>query len=136
MNRLFRLSGATHRDPNVDAWLNAAPDELHAIASRWFAQMRACGDDVRELIHDGCATACVEDAAFAYVGIFRSHVNVGFYNGAALDDPACLLAGRGKRMRHVKLMPYTDPSSALSDLITAAYLDIKVQLDLERPLAR
>jgi len=135
MNRLFKLSGATHRDPKVDAWLNAAPDELHAVANRWFAQMRACGDDVRELIHDGCPTACVEDAPFANVNVFKAHVNVGFYNGAALDDPAGLLAGGGKRMRHVKLLPYTEPNSALTTLITAAYLNIKVELDAAR-LAR
>ena len=132
MNRIFRLSGAIERDPAVEAWLRAAPDELHAIASRWFAQMRTCGDDVRELIHDGCPTACVEDAAFGYVNIFKAHVNVGFYNGAALHDPAGLLAGAGKHMRHVKLVPYTDAHSALSALISAAYLDIKTQLDAER----
>jgi hypothetical protein len=26
--------------------------------------MRQCGGDVRELMHDGCPTACVDDAAF------------------------------------------------------------------------
>ena len=67
--------------------------------------MRACGDDVRELIHDGCPVACVEDAPFAYVNSFKSHVNVGFFNGASLDDPARLSEGSGKRMRHVKLKP-------------------------------
>ncbi|MEI9965905.1 MAG: DUF1801 domain-containing protein [Caulobacteraceae bacterium] len=53
-------------------------------------------------MHDGHPTACVGDAAFAYVDAFRAHVNVGFFHGAALDDPAGLLEGTGKRMRHVK----------------------------------
>jgi len=83
-------------------------------------------------MHDGCATACVEDAPFGYVAIFSAHVNVGFYNGAALPDPARLLAGRGKRMRHVKLVPYTDAHPALSALIAVAYRDSKIQLDAER----
>jgi hypothetical protein len=52
--------------------------------------MRQCGDDVRELMHDGCPVACIKDAPFAYVNTFTSHVNVGFFHGAKLSDPeAC-----------------------------------------------
>jgi hypothetical protein len=91
--------------------------------------MRRCGDDVRELMHDGCPVACVEDAPFGYVNAFRSHVNVGFFYGAMLDDPADLLAGSGKRMRHVKVQLDSDiDTAALGNLIDAAYADIKVRL--------
>ena len=65
--------------------------------------MRACGDDVRELLHDGHPTACVGSAAFCYVSAFTAHVNVGFFLGAELPDPAGLLEGTGIFMRHVKL---------------------------------
>src|SRR6185295_482203 len=88
---LFRVSGAVKRDPAVQHWLTSGPSELRSIAQAWFARIRKCGDDVRELLHDGCPTACVEDAAFAYVNIFRAHVNVGFFHGATLKDPARLL---------------------------------------------
>jgi len=95
--------------------------------------MRQCGDDVRELMHDGCPVACVEDAPFGYVNSFKTHVNVGFFHGAVLEDPAGLLQGTGKRMRHVKLKPDREVSAAaLSDLIAAAYLDIKVRLGDDR----
>ena len=91
--------------------------------------MRQCGDDVLELMHDGCPVACVEDAPFAYVDSFTSHVNVGFFYGAVLDDPAGLLEGSGKRMRHVKLRPGRElDAAALGDLIAAAYVDIKARL--------
>jgi hypothetical protein len=91
--------------------------------------MRRCGDDVRELMHDGCPTACVDEAAFAYVGAYTAHVNVGFYFGALLDDPAGLLEGTGKRMRHVKLRPGQDvDEEALGKLIVAAYVDIRTRL--------
>jgi hypothetical protein len=134
MNEIFRLDGAAGKDPAIDRWLNRQPDELHFIAGRWFSRMRACGADVVELMHDGCPVACVEDAPFGYVNIFTAHVNVGFFNGAALDDPAGLLVGTGKRMRHVKLKPLVEPdAAAVSALITAAYLDIKEQLRLHRP---
>jgi hypothetical protein len=95
--------------------------------------MRACGDDVLELMHDGYPTACVQDAPFAYVGVFRSHVNVGFFHGASLPDPAHLLEGTGKYMRHVKLRPeVAGDDSSLKALIGAAYLDIKERLRAAR----
>lgn len=95
--------------------------------------MRECGDDVREVMHDGCPVSCVEDAPFGYVNAFKSHVNVGFFRGATLKDPAGLLEGSGKRMRHVKLRPDRQvDAAALSNLIHAAYVDIKTRLDVER----
>ena len=90
--------------------------------------MRGCGSDVRELLHDGHPTACVGDAAFGYTYVFRAHVNVGFFRGATLTDPAGLLEGDGKYMRHVKLRPGNAvDASSLQALITAAYLDIKAR---------
>jgi len=99
------------------------------VARQWFVRMRQCGDDVRVALHDGCPVACVEDAPFAYVNSFKSHVNVGFFQGAALEDPAGLLEGNGKRMRHVKLIPGSEPNAAaLETLIEAAYVDIRARL--------
>lgn len=107
-------------------------DELGAIAERWFAVMRACGDDVREVLHDGHPTACVGDAAFAYVNAFQAHVNAGFFRGAELADPAGLLEGTGKFMRHVKLRPDRGvDATALRKLIEAAYADMRARLMAE-----
>jgi hypothetical protein len=91
--------------------------------------MRACGNDVRELMHDGCPVACVEDAPFGYVNAFKSHVNVGFFYGAMLKDPTGTLEGSGKRMRHVKLTADGEFNrAALNDLIDIAYADIRARL--------
>ena len=123
------FTGAVHRDPGVDAWFSTPDHELRRIAQPWFERMRGCGGDVRELLHDGQPTACVGDAPFGYVGAFSAHANVGFFYGAFLDDPAGILEGAGKRMRHVKLRwgrPVNE--TALSDLITAACLDIRRRL--------
>ena len=126
---IFRLSAGAKSDPAIDRWFTEEPIELRSIAQKWFAQIRQCGDDVRELMHDGCPVACVEDAPFAYVNTFKAHVNVGFFNGAKLEDPAALLEGSGKRMRHVKLNPKRESNAAaLGDLINSAYLDIKRRL--------
>ena len=94
MPALFTLSGAVEHDPAIDQWLEARPSELAPIANDWFKAMRGCGTNVRELMHDGCPNVCVQDAPFAYVNAFRSHVNVGFFHGASLPDPEGLFGGR------------------------------------------
>ncbi|HEU5295478.1 MAG TPA: DUF1801 domain-containing protein [Burkholderiaceae bacterium] len=130
---LLRFSGTVERDPAIDRWLDQQPSELGSIARTWFARMRQCGADVRELMHDGCPVACVEDAPFGYVNAFRAHVNVGFFHGAALKDPAGLLQGTGKSMRHVKARPgLMLDASSLEALITAAYQDIGARLSALR----
>jgi hypothetical protein len=126
---LFRLPTAVKEDPAIDAWLRTQRTDLRPLAETWFAHMRRCGGDVRELMHDGCPTACVDDAAFGYVNAFKDHVNVGFFFGALLPDPSRLLQGTGKRGRHVKLWPGRDvDSAALAQLVDAAYADIKARL--------
>jgi hypothetical protein len=55
---------------------------------------------------------------------------VGFFHGASLPDPARLLQGAGKFMRHVKLRPGTATNAAaLSGLIDEAYSDIKARVE-------
>ncbi|WP_259392817.1 DUF1801 domain-containing protein [Dokdonella fugitiva] len=126
----FRLSGAVKRDPEVDAWLSAEPADLRSIARTWFERMRACADDVRELMHDGQPTACVGDAAFAYVATFSAHVNVGFFHGAALADPEGLLQGTGKAMRHARLRPgQAIDDAALDALVRAAHADLRRRIE-------
>jgi hypothetical protein len=127
---IFRLPSAVKHDPAIDAWLRAQRDDLRSFVETWFAHMRKCGSDVRELMHDGCPTACVEDGAFGYVNAFKDHVNVGFFFGALLKDPTRLLEGTGKRGRHVKLRPGRPvDSAALAALIEVAYADIKARLN-------
>lgn len=133
MTKLLRFNGATERDPDIDAWLNTRAIELGAIARHWFDVMRGCGDDVLELMYDGCPVACVADAPFGYVNAFTGHVNVGFFRGVDLPDPARLLEGTGKRMRHAKLRPGAPiDAAALNRLIEHAYADIKVRLAQEQ----
>jgi hypothetical protein len=127
---LLRFNGAVERDPAIDAWMKEHAGELGAIAHQWFEVMRKCGDEVRELLHDGCPVACLGDAPFGYVNVFTAHVNVGFFHGVALPDPAGLLQGNGKSMRHVKLRPGTATNAeALSRLIDTAYSDIKARVE-------
>lgn len=113
----------------MEAWLRDHTGELGALARHWFQALRDCGGDVREVMHDGSPTACVDDVAFAYVNAFRAHVNVGFFHGAELADPHGLLEGSGKFMRHVKLRPGAGvDAAALAALIASAHEDVRQRL--------
>ena len=126
MSELFRFSNSVRRDPVIEDWMHNHAGKLGEIAQRWFDVMRNCGQDVRELLHDGHPTACVGNAAFGYVNAFKAHVNVGFFRGAEIADPKGLLEGTGKFMRHVKLRPEQSvDAAALKELIEIAYRDMK-----------
>ena len=150
---LLRLDGAVEHDPAIDAWFQAHGGGLGKIARRWFEVMRRCGDEVREVLHDGCPVACLGDVPFGYVNVFIAHMNVGFFQGAGLKDPDGLLQGTGKFMRHVKLRAGGDAATAkrrsrfpegmterrakateaqdaaLRRLIVAAYSDMKARVE-------
>lgn len=138
---LLSFEGAARHDPAIDAWLDGhAGDlgdrgDLGTLARTWFERLRESGDLVRELMHDGRATVCVGDVPWAYVAVYPGrppgHVGLGFFLGAHLPDPAGLLEGTGKRMRHVKLRPgATIDEDALRALIAAAHDDVCERLDL------
>jgi len=128
-SNILRFASALKHDPAIDRWLREQRAEQRPLVTTWFEHMRGCGDDVRELMHDGCPTACVGDAAFAHVGAYKSHVSVYFFFGAELHDPAGLLEGTGKRGRHVKLQQGRElDRAALAQLIDTAYTDMHARL--------
>jgi len=129
MDALFRLNDTVRRDPKIEAWFSDFADPHRLSVRPWFERMRGLGPDVREIFHDGCPVACVADAPFAYVNAFKAYASVGFFHGATLLDPAGVLEGSGKHMRHVKLRPGSDVNlTALDALILLAYHDIKRRL--------
>ena len=135
--RIFTLDGAQKRDPAVEAWFGTKPEALGSIARRWFLLMRACGPDVLELLHDGHPTACIGNVALAYVNAFSDHVNVGFFGGAVLPDPAHILEGTGRFMRHVKIRPGGGlDERALRELISVAYVRMKDELNRQSEAGR
>lgn len=77
MTALLRFSRAVAEDPAIDPWLARHPGELGALASGWFEVIRGAGPGVLEVLHDGYPTVCVEDAPFAYVGLFKSQGTPG-----------------------------------------------------------
>ena len=126
MDGLFRFPGASENNEAVAQWFAANENPLADLAEKWFRLIEGVGANVRTLMHDGYPTACFNDVAFAYVGVFTAHVNVGFFRGSELPDPDGILVGTGKRMRHVKLRPsHPLADAALQRLIREAYDDIQ-----------
>ena len=65
----------------------------------------------------------------AYVQAHRDRVNLGFWHGAALPDPAGLLEGTGKTLRHVKVRTVGQAEApAVAALIAAALAERRAAL--------
>ncbi len=132
MARMFWIDGSAPHDPRIDPWLAAQPEPLRELATLWFARLRASGPAVRETLHDGYPVVCLDRYPFAYVNVFRAHLNVGFFFGAELPDPHGLLEGTGRFMRHVKVRPERSPdperAAALSALVTLAHADLAARM--------
>jgi len=63
---------------------------------------------------------------YAYIAVQGAHVNLGFYHGASLSDPAGILEGTGKKLRHVKLRSVADAKRpAIAALLREAIEDRK-----------
>ena len=66
---------------------------------------------------------------YCYVLPYTSWVNLGFYSGADLPDPASLLEGTGARLRHVKVRSVPAAElPAIRDLVLAALEDRRAAL--------
>ncbi|MEZ4897202.1 MAG: DUF1801 domain-containing protein [Saprospiraceae bacterium] len=130
MEKILRYVGKDIQAIDFNQWLEQKPAELRPIARQWFEIIKECGPDVQDIFHDNYPMVCVDNAPFAYVNVFKAHVNLGFFYGATLPDQSGLLEGSGKQGRHVKLRPgKIVHEKELLDLIRLAYLDIKQRID-------
>ncbi len=133
MTKLLKYIGKDIQDITLESWFAQKPEELRPFVVKWLNTIYACGVDVQAIFHDGYPMGCIDDAPFAYVNIFKAHVNVGFFYGSELSDKNRLLVGKGKRMRHIKLTPYlTYDEEAIVFLIESSYSDIKQRLKTEK----
>jgi hypothetical protein len=58
---------------------------------------------------------------FVYIASYRTHVNLGFYQGTDMDDPDDCLEGTGAGLRHIKIKTLGQAKSPkLETYITAA----------------
>ncbi len=58
--------------------------------------------------------------AFIHIVAYEKHVNLGFNQGAMLPDPHGLIAGTGKKIRHIRIAAEDDLKRPLQPYIRAA----------------
>ncbi len=58
--------------------------------------------------------------AFIHIVAYEKHVNLGFNQGALLPDPHGLIAGTGKKIRHIRITTKEDLKRPLRPYIRAA----------------
>ena len=105
----------------VDGWLAEVDDPERDLAAAVLEFVRATLEDAEETVKWNQPCWVVAGANCLYVSAQDGYVNLGFYDGAALDDSAGLLEGTGKRMRHVKVRSADAlADDALSELVAAA----------------
>ena len=54
-----------------------------------------------------CASEKLGDGIL-HLAVYSQHVNLGFNDGAALDDPKGILQGNGNRIRHITIKSESD----------------------------
>lgn len=69
---------------------------------------------------------------FCHVVTYSSYVNLGFNHGAQLPDPARILAGTGKSIRHIRIRNHDD----LERPVIRRYLQAAIEQVGGRPAGR
>ena len=109
------------KDPIV-AFLDSYAPAVAEIAKDLRALVQQIAPDATETLHPGWKVVSYGHAdKFCAIAPHKNTVNLQFHQGASLDDPARLLTGTGKSMRHVKLgKPADARGRALRALVRVA----------------
>jgi hypothetical protein len=124
--------------------MGASFEDIAALAPQHRPILAALRALLRELHPEAVETASLGDRAvlwgwrggrgpdaYAYATPYARHVNLGFFQGARLPDPARRLEGTGKLLRHVKLRdPAAVADPALCALLLAARDERRAALTL------
>ncbi|MFN3193789.1 MAG: hypothetical protein ACE361_24965 [Aureliella sp.] len=99
-----------------------------ALTVRRFVADRAV--NASEMLYSGYAVSNVFSyshrlrEAFIHIAIYSKHVNLGFNQGTLLPDPAGILSGAGKLIRHVRI----DSGSKLEEPEVVCMIDAAIDL--------
>jgi hypothetical protein len=113
--------------------------EVRALAKQALAKLRARLPGATELVYNNYAltvgfspTDRPSDAVVA-INIYKRCVNLGFIEGALLDDPARLLLGSGSQFRHIRLNAAADlDAPGVRALVDQAVANAAAPFDAKR----
>jgi len=107
---------------DIASWFEGLPATHRELLLELRRMIIECNGDVREDIkwNQPCYSI---NRLFCYLQRSKTHVTIGFQKGAHLNDPAKLLTGQGKDMRHVKIPLTADiPATLITALIQDAII--------------
>ncbi len=107
---------------SVDQFFGSYPAEVAELARSLRAQLlRLVPDAEEKLLRPWKTVAYGRGKKFCAISPHSAWVNLQFHSGSRLPDPAGLLEGSGKSMRHVKLATPRDlKRKGLAQLIREA----------------
>jgi hypothetical protein len=129
------LPMAETRFGTFDDLLAMTAEPLRTVATRLRAIIREVDPHTVEVVRLGDRAASYGvgpqkmKQGYAYILPHQKWVNLGFYQGANLPDPAGLLEGTGKLLRHVKVRTADEADQpALRALIATAVAERRATL--------
>jgi hypothetical protein len=87
----------------IDAYLQAKNSELKNLANELRLTVRTIVPESREAVNAWGVPTFDFHGPFCILMVGKNHVTFGFTRGTSLSDPAGLLEGTGKNLRHVKV---------------------------------
>ena len=105
----------------IDLYVDAKPAELRDVAEKLRKLVKKTVKGTKESVNPWKIPTFESNGPMCFFTVGKYHVTFGFLRGTSLPDPAGLLEGTGKNLRHVKLRTAEDVSTpALKKLIEAA----------------
>jgi hypothetical protein len=105
----------------IDLYVDAKPAELREVAEKLRELVKKTAKGTAESVNPWRIPTFESNGPMCFFSVGKYHVTFGFLRATLLPDPAELLEGTGKNLRHVKLRTAEDVSKpALKKLIEAA----------------
>jgi hypothetical protein len=105
----------------IDLYVDAKPAELREVAEKLRKLVKKTAKGTAESVNPWRIPTFESNGPMCFFSVGKYHVTFGFLRATLLPDPAELLEGTGKNLRHVKLRTAEDVSKpALKKLIEAA----------------
>jgi hypothetical protein len=92
----------------IDAYVETKEAKVAAVAKGLRALMKKTVKGVKESVNPWKIPTFESNGPMCFFMAGKKHVTFGFLRGAMLKDPAGLLEGTGKSLRHVKLRGVED----------------------------
>jgi len=105
----------------IDAYVARKDKELGRVALGLRSLMKKTVPGVKESVNPWKMPTFESHGPMCFFSIGKQHITFGFLRGTSLPDPANLLEGTGRNLRHVKLRAVEDlRKPALKKLIQSA----------------